>query len=463
MNNSVKGAIAVAVIFVAVMSPVAASESAGISFKYPTQLFEASSRVPEITGTKCAKVGTFRTAKSIRYQCQKFSEGLRWVMTSSKSTATTAATTTTTLAPLYLDSEITDVSKLRDIQECRIKDATFNLNVPGDASGSRSSGFPRPEQLPSSRGQLRVLVVPVNFNDLFFSSVDARSIEATYAKANSYFVAQSGGRASVSVTVAPSSAWVDLGATVEGIGFTNPPQPQWDGSIFYRRVVDLYLQKNSTVGYDVVAVMSATSNRFYSAQSHPAGSTIYAHNATGKNFTGMLIVGGSVPYWNVLAHEIAHAWMGYEDLYLFSSQNESPLGKWDLMSQTGTELSGWSRFLASWIEASAVRCASPTATSRHYLTALNSESANTRPRLLVVPLSASSAIVADYRAPNTWSPDLKTATLVVYRVDTTVDHGNGPITLVGLIEQVGGTLTSGSVKISTKSMNAAGVVLEVSN
>jgi hypothetical protein len=97
------------------------------------------------------------------------------------------------------------------------------------------------------------------------------------------------------------------------------------------------------------------------------------------------------------------------------------------------------------------------------LTALNSESANSQSRLLVVPLSASSAIVADYRAPNTWSSDLKTATLVVYRVDTTIDHGNGPIALVGLIEQAGGTLTSGSVKISTKAMNAAGVVLEVSN
>ena len=418
------------------------------------------SLAPEITGTKCAKVGTFRTAKLVEYQCQKSSKGLRWVVASSKSTATkttAAPTTTTTLAPLYLDAEITDASKMLAAQECRIKDATFNS---GDGSGTRGSGFPRPAQFPSAMGQMRVLVVPVNFNDLFFSSVDARSIEATYAKANSYFVAMSGGRASVSVTVAPSSAWVDLGDTVEGSGFTNPPKPQWDGSTFYRKVVDLYLQKNSAAGFDIVAVMSAPSNRFYSAQAHPAGSTTYA---TGKNFTGMLIVGGSVPYWNVLAHEIGHAWLGYEDLYLFSSQNESPFGKWDLMSQTGTELSGWSRFLAGWLESSAVRCASPTSTSRHYLTALNSESANSQSRLLVVPLSASSAIVADYRAPNTWSPDLKTATLVVYRVDTTIDHGNGPIVLVGLIEQAGGTLTSGSIKISTKAMNAAGVVLEVSN
>ena len=187
MNNLVKGAIAAAVIFVAVTSPVAASESANISFQHPTQLFEVSSRTPEITGTKCTKVGTFRTARKVKYQCQKSSKGLRWAMTSSKNTANTSSTTTTTLAPIYLDSEITDVSKLLAAQECQIKDATFNTN---DGSGTKSSGFPRPAQFPSSTGQLRVFVVPVNFNDLFFSSVDARSIEATYAKANSYFVAQ---------------------------------------------------------------------------------------------------------------------------------------------------------------------------------------------------------------------------------------------------------------------------------
>jgi len=137
--------------------------------------------MPEIAGTKCAKVGTIRTAKAVKYQCQKSSKGLRWVMTSSKNTVNTSPTTTTTLAPIYLDAEITDASKLLATQECQIKDATFNSS---DGSGTMSSGFPRPAQFPSSTGQLRVLVVPVNFNDLFFSSVDARAIEATYAKAN---------------------------------------------------------------------------------------------------------------------------------------------------------------------------------------------------------------------------------------------------------------------------------------
>lgn len=456
-----QGLIVVASLFASVVPTITIFDSGETPSRRLSESHLTSTISPEISGTKCAKAGLFRTVKAIKYQCQKSAKSLRWVATSTsssttKSTGGSTSSTTTTLAPIYLDAEITEVGKLRDIQECRIKDATFN---PSDGSGTRSSGFPRPELLRSGIGQLRVLVVPVNFNDLFFSNVDARSIEATYAKVNSYFVAMSGGRSSVSVTVAPSTAWVDLGTTIEGSGFTNPPPPQWDGSVFYRRAIDIYLQKNSAANYDVVAVMSAPSNRFSSAQAHPAGTTNYA---TGKNFSGVLVVGGSVPYWNVLAHEIGHAWLGYEDLYLFRSQGGAPFGKWDLMSQTGTELSGWSRFLAGWIEPGAVRCADPNTTSRHYLSAMNAEMTVEKPRLLVVPLSVSSAIVADYRAPNSWSPDLKTATLVVYLIDTTIDHGNGPITLVGLIDQTGGTLTSGALKISTKAMNAAGVVLEVS-
>jgi len=289
-----KSALAAATIVASIMPAISSIGTVKASASNLGQSQNVPSLVPATAGTKCAKVGAIRTVKSVKFQCQKSAKGLTWVVSSSKvaSSKTAAAqttTTTTTLAPIYLDAEITDASKLLAAQECQIKDATFNAS---DGSGTKSSGFPRPAQFPSSTGQLRVLVVPINFNDLFFSSVDARAIEATYAKANSYFVAQSGGRASVSVTVAPSAAWVDLGTTIEGSGFTNPPQPQWDGSIFYRKVVDQYLQKNSVAGYDVVAVMSAPSNRFYSAQAHPAGATTYA---TGKNFTGMLIVGGSVP------------------------------------------------------------------------------------------------------------------------------------------------------------------------
>jgi M6 family metalloprotease-like protein len=55
-----------------------------------------SSTASQITSTKCAKAGTFRTSKNVRYQCKKTSKGLRWVLASAKSRS---STTTTTIVP----------------------------------------------------------------------------------------------------------------------------------------------------------------------------------------------------------------------------------------------------------------------------------------------------------------------------------------------------------------------------
>ena len=165
-----------------------------------------SSAAPQVVGTKCVKAGSFRTAKNVRYRCKKSAKGLRWVTVSGKNSQTTTTTTSTTI-PLYSDSEITDVKYLLNLQECQIRDAT--------SEGSGSSGFPRPASGRSGLGQLEVLVIPVNFTDLTFGATDANAMETAYAKVNSFYFEMSYGKAAVKMTLAPSSAWVDTGGTVE--------------------------------------------------------------------------------------------------------------------------------------------------------------------------------------------------------------------------------------------------------
>ena len=55
-----------------------------------------SSAAPQIVGTKCVKVASFRSIKNVKYQCKKSAKGLRWVTVSAKSKSTTTTTTTTT-------------------------------------------------------------------------------------------------------------------------------------------------------------------------------------------------------------------------------------------------------------------------------------------------------------------------------------------------------------------------------
>ena len=413
-----------------------------------------SSAAPQIVGTRCVKAGTFRTAKNVKYQCKKSAQGLRWVKASKpvtpiNTTTTTATTTTSTTIPLYSDPEITDVKYLLNIQECQIRDAT--------SGSSGSSGFPRPDSGRSGFGQLEVLVIPVNFTDLTFGATDAKAIETAYAKVNSFYSAMSYGKAAVKMTLAPSSAWVDTGGTIEQNGLTNTP-PQWDGSHFYRRVIELYSQNNVIAGYDVVDVVSAYTTKFGLGQGLSSGSSRYG---TGRSFSGSQILGGANQNWGTFAHELGHSWLRFEDLYLFSGG--TPLGQWDVMSASDSEFSGWSRFLAGWIEPNWVRCATPRTPTRHYLSALNADKSDDKPRMLVLPLNSQSAIIAELRPPTVWQTNIKSPTLIVYRVDTGIAHGNGPIVLIGTTDQNGGTLTSDGVKITVKGINTSGVIVDISN
>jgi len=369
------------------------------------------------------------------------------------STIPAASTTTTTSpVPLYLDPEITKVNSLLNVQQCLIRDATFTER------SSVSSGFPRPYFLRGGFGQLEVLVIPVGFSDLPFTQKDAKAMETAYEKTHSFFSAMSYGRAAVKMTLAPSSSWVDYGTTVAQAGIKNTP-PQWDGSNFYRTIIEIYSRNNTISGYDVVDVVTAFATDFAGGQAMQSGSNnIYG---TRKSFAGTQLFGASTQNWGIIAHELGHAWLGFEDLYLFKGGN--PLGKWDMMAQAGTEFGGWSRFLAGWIDPNQVRCASPRSPSKHYLASLNADKNEDKPRILVTPLSDQSAIIAELRTPGTWQTDVKKPTLIVYRVETGVDHGNGPITFVGATDQNGGTISTDGVKFTVKAINTSGVIVDVGN
>jgi M6 family metalloprotease-like protein len=449
-----QGAIAAASVLASILPSVVQPES-NIENIRPDRRSQQTFTVPDIAGTRCQKVGALRTAKTVKFQCVKSAKGMRWVKASKAiapidTTTTSTSTTTSTTVPLYSDPDITDVKYLLNLQECRIRDAT---SMP---SSINSSGFPRSSSLRSGFGQLEVLVIPVNFTDLAFSASDAKAMETAYTKVNTFFSAMSYGRAAVKMTLAPSSSWVDIGGTVDQNGLINKP-PQWDGSNFYRKVIEIYLRNNTISGYDVVEVATAYSTRFWGGQAMQAGDGIYG---TGKSFAGIQHFGSATQRWDIAAHELGHAWLGFEDLYLF--KGGFPLGIWDTMSNSGTEFSGWSRFLAGWIEPNWVRCANPRTPTRHYLSPLNADKSDDKPRMLVLPLTSQSAIIAELRTPTVWQTAVKSPTLVVYRVDTGIDHGNGPISLVGTTDQPGGTLTSDGVKITIKGINTSGVTIDIS-
>jgi M6 family metalloprotease-like protein len=208
----------------------------------------------------------------------------------------------------------------------------------------------------------------------------------------------------------------------------------------------------------VVDVVSAYTARFGLGQGLSSGSSIYG---TGRSFSGSQILGRTTQNWGTFAHELGHSWLKFEDLYLF--KGGFPLGIWDTMSNSGTEFSGWSRFLAGWIEPNWVRCANPRTPTRHYLSALNADKSDDKPRVLILPLGSQSAIIAELRTPTVWQTNIKSPTLVVYRVDTGIAHGNGPIVLIGTTDQTGGTISTDGIKFTVKALDSSGVVVDIGN
>jgi len=399
----------------------------------PTAVSQSAIQPTSIGGTTCKKIGQIRNTSAGSFRCTTVGKRRIWQRSGAPATTTTVA--------LHTDPTISGTESLQDLSACQILDISSDTTM--------SSGFPRPDWLRSGSGQVEVLVIPVSFSDLPFTTRDVPALRQAYEQTNQYFSEMSYGRAAVRTTFAPESAWVTLDGTLEQNQLINSP-PQYDASGIFRKVIDIYSRGASADGYDVVSVVSAYSPLLGLGQALSAGSSKYG---TSRSFSGMLILGRTVSSWEVISHELGHAWLGFEDLYLFGG-GAPPFGGWDLMSKSGAELSGWSRFLAGWMDPTLIRCAKPGVRSRHFLSPLSSDARVDRPRVLVLALSSYAALVVELR-------DVGFPYVLVYRVDTSVSHGQGPIRTIGETGKAGVSFTSDSFRLSVAAIQRDGVIIEV--
>lgn len=390
-----------------------------------------------IGGKTCKKLGQMRKTSAGSFRCTASGKQKSWKIVG----ATTATSSSTTNVPLHTDPTISGGESLLNLSACQTSDVSFD--------NSMSSGFPRPNWLRSGRGQVNVLVIPVSFSDLTFTARDVPALRQAYDRMGQYFSEMSYGRAAVRTVIAPESTWVTLDGTLEQNQLINSP-PQFDASGIFRKAVEIYLRDASADGYDVVSVVSAYSPQLGIAQALSAESSKYG---TSRSFSGVLMLGRTVSSWETISHELGHAWLGFEDLYLFGG-GVPPLGDWDLMSKSGADLSGWSRFLAGWMDPTWIRCAKPDVRSRHFLSLLNSDPRVDRPRVLVLALSAHASLVVELR-------DFGFPYVLVYRVDTSISHGQGPIRTIGVTRNAGVSFASDSFRLSVAAIQRDGAIIEV--
>ena len=354
--------------------------------------------------------------------------------------STTVPASTTTLPGLDSDPRLTPVAQLADPNDCKIADITG-----GGFSDVVTSGFPLPEGAPDALDDFRLLVLPFSVSDSVFDDADLAIVTEMVDSVTNFFLDQSYGRATVIGTIAPREAWVTLPGTTDSTGMSNMTFGH-DKDPIFRKVVTEAAATLDLTAYDAVAVYSHKDDRFFFGQGNMRVDT-----PTGE-VVGVLMGGKNVILWTVLAHELGHTWLSSEDLYYFPDQSQIMMGGWGLMTESvdlTIEINPWLRWINAWIDDAQVRCVTSSGESIHHVEAVSVASDATK--MVVVKLSDHSALIVDSRrdlgfGEGSW--DANGDATLVYVVDTSIPHGEGPMRLRSELRAVGDTVTTDGVTVT---------------
>ena len=340
----------------------------------------------------------------------------------------------------------TDRSELEPIDACRIADIT---GVRGEAPSApdqyyASLGFPRSTLLPDTLGVLKLLVVPFGYADRPIADGRAQQIERSIRSINLYIDAFSYGKASIEAQVVPEAEGVVLDAAESALSGRGMMFNQID---LATTLVEAISPKYLNTDFDVLLLLGPTDSTVDTAQAmDPKVTTGDGRPIEMPDGVDRIAIlsGRNAGYTTVIVHELMHSWLGLEDLYPFSG-GDSYTDRWSLMSQAvlhrGAELLGYERFLAGWLDEESVRCAPNNEPTSHILFPVTDQES---PGLVLIPESEHSVIAVETRGKTVFNTEIATP---IFRVDTSEASGNGPIRLLGYLEDVGDVVAAGRVEI----------------
>nr|WP_223184303.1 M6 family metalloprotease domain-containing protein [Streptomyces sp. CBMA152] len=152
--------------------------------------------------------------------------------------------------------------------------------------------------------------------------------------------------------------------------------------------------------------------------------------ADGTRIKWAVTFGQDMWHWGpkLVAHETAHTF-GLPDLYAFDAGSDAHrfIGGWDLMGLiggAGPQYFAWQSWKLGWTADSQVRCRASAGSDTVYLTAVEYGSGT---KMAVIPTGPTTAYVVESRRAVQGDSGLCSTGALVYRVDTSVPTGQGPI------------------------------------
>ena len=424
-------------------------------------------------GSKCAKVGGQSQSGVKIFVCSKSGKALVWKLKSISGAQTSKPTYTQATYPWATpcdeDSFVDSVWKpiqayLKRIGYCEAP-LTFvpaTLESPGPTkaisadstlidlkacklinqrTSGQFTGFPNPYELntfnerrhpgPNTKFQ----VIAVETND---SAKADKSPAQEYGHYFDYLKKTleylSDGSSNVTFSVPDKYTKMDVNLESYGIGWHGYPTPS--GQKFFDAAVKAVDAEVDFANVNMALLIIPGKSKASLLGSQPWGSGVSAEGEV-KHILSLDPLSGlnelhreyTMLHPLVVLHELYHAGLGLDDHYgdqvsLFSP--EVGMGHWGLMNTSKSDLLTWEKWLVGFTMDSQVRCASPSTESTHWLVPTGVKS--TKPKLLVVPVSSTKAVVIEsirsvginFKLP------VRSEGALVYTVDTAeLRHGYG--------------------------------------
>jgi M6 family metalloprotease-like protein len=396
-------------------------------------------------GAKCTKVGKSEVVKGKTYTCLKSGSKKTWV----RNTASTKPK-----VPIVVDlsksPSITPVADLSPIETCKTIDLT--------PRGAGSNGFPRPSNLANGKSEIKILALPIIFEEIPFTDTDLSKLQSALKQTSDFYAKASYNRIKLTFEIPAKNLWVKLTTSAKDYGIL-PNKPQQNNEIIVNDTFLLADQQIDFSKYDSVIIESGRSQLTSIGQGF--GGQVFS-TKTGNINGATLEIGQAAGSANIIAHELGHSIYGLEDLYVFlNSQRPSvpepvPGGRWDVMSDASSlnEFFGWNKLLMGWIKDEEVRCVQNQISSTHYLSDF-SNSLGTK--LLLINVKPGVTIAMESR--NNYSSGQG---LLVYKIDTNISHGDGPITAEKLLLRKGEKRSIDNWNIELIDNTSTGLLVSVS-
>ncbi|MGW1769425.1 M6 family metalloprotease domain-containing protein [Streptomyces sp. NPDC002073] len=310
--------------------------------------------------------------------------------------------------------------------------------ISGAMGVQMSEGLPTPPGYSRSTGEVRALNLMIDFPDAKGEGTAKDRLAEFFPQTSDWFRTSSYGRL-VYRPEAPVSNWLRMPMPFAAYGIErgSPYEPG------YRQLVEHIVKAADAEvdfsAYDLVNIL-VTPNAGPSALDTVLSVT-FSGNGEAPIADGVPLANTSFVYsrqddgsgsyretgYRVLPHENGHVF-GLPDLY--TADGGGAVGHWDIMSEdwgANNDLLGWHKWKLGWLDSSQISCAAKPGTSDHVLTPL--AVAGGARKLAFAPTSDSAGIAVEVRTPAGNDEAVCKPGVLIYKVDSQVDTGRGPVAI----------------------------------